>query len=94
MIAVGGTNTTTPKWVVNFSRGRFSNYFYRPPYQSDTVQTFLDALRRRMYTSSSRWVLPGESLLDSTDILDPQCFRLGVPRSCHSRAEFPSCGWG
>ena len=57
--------------VVNLSRGGFLNYFYRPPYQSNMVQTFLDTLGDRMCTSLFRWVLLGESPLDSADILDP-----------------------
>lgn len=34
---VGGINGTAPEWAVDFSGGGFSNYFDRPPYQSNMV---------------------------------------------------------
>jgi tripeptidyl-peptidase-1 len=41
---VGGTKGTFPEQAVDFSGGGFSNYFGRPPYQSQVVEGYLETL--------------------------------------------------
>ncbi|KAF9645510.1 subtilisin-like protein [Thelephora ganbajun] len=47
---VGGTNGTAPERAALFSGGGFSNYFGRPSYQSQAVETFLGTLGDQTYT--------------------------------------------
>lgn len=48
--SVGGTNGTSPEQGSYFSGGGFSNHFGRPSYQSEAVETYLNALGKGTYT--------------------------------------------
>lgn len=54
--AVGGTNETSPERAVYFSGGGFSNYFSQPSYQSQAVQSFLNALGDQTNAGLFKWV--------------------------------------
>ena len=67
--SVGGTNGTAPERAVFFSGGGFSNYFSRPDYQSEAVETFLSTYGNETYTGLFKWVHV-ESLVDRADTFD------------------------
>ena len=71
MTSVGGTNGTAPEQAVYFSQGGFSNYFGRPSYQSDAVETFLDTLGDQTYAGLYKWVSAAETLVHFADASEP-----------------------
>ncbi|KAA1474154.1 subtilisin-like protein [Dentipellis sp. KUC8613] len=55
--AVGGTTSVGPEVAAALSSGGFSNYFARPSYQADAVQTFLGTLGNKyagLYNTTGR----------------------------------------
>ena len=71
MTPVGGTNGTAPEQAVYFSQGGFSNYFGRPSYQSNEVETFLDTLGDQTYAGLYKWVSAAETLVHFADAFEP-----------------------